>query len=467
MRRAGGAGAVLALGALLLAAPADARGLRLGVTDFPPFAGADNGAWYARAAAIRADVVRLSARWSEIAPARRAALRAPRDPADPAYRWARLDAAVQGAASQGLGILLTLESAPAWAEGSGRPPDARPGTWRPDPDAFADFVEAAARRYGGGVVDPARPGAPLPRVRDWQPWNEPNLPSHLAPQWQGQGRRAVPASPAWYRRMLNAAYARVKAVHPDNRVIAAGTAPYGDPPRAEDRMTPVRFLRGLLCVDPAVPAGARCRAWLDGVDHHPYTAGAPSRHAVMPGNVSIPDLGKLVRVLREAERAGTARPAGRKSVLTTELSWDSAPPDPYGVPEARRARWLQESFYRLWRQGVTTICWYLLRDTPPVPDFGSTYQSGLFDRAGDAKLSATAFRFPFVARSRAGFVTVWGRAPLSGEVRIERRDGTAWTLVATVGTGPDGIFHRRLPLTQGIVLRARSGAEASLPRRAA
>jgi hypothetical protein len=186
----------------------------------------------------------------------------------------------------------------------------------------------------------------------------------------------------------------------------------------------------------------------------------------MPGNVSIPDLGKLVRVLREAQRAGTALPAGRKSVLTTELSWDSAPPDPHGVPEARRARWLQESFYRLWRQGATTICWYLLRDTPPTPDFGSTYQSGLFDRAGGAKLSATAFRFPFVARSRAGRVTVWGRAPLTGEVRIERRDGVAWTPVAIVGTGRDGVFLARLSLARGILLRARSGAEVSLPGRA-
>ena len=90
-------------------------------------------------------------------------------------------------------------------------------------------MQAAARRYSGTFPDPHRPGAALPRVRYWQPWNEPNLPTFISPQWTGRRLRARPASPAWYRRMLNGAYARVKAVHADNHVVAAGTAPYGDP----------------------------------------------------------------------------------------------------------------------------------------------------------------------------------------------------------------------------------------------
>ena len=94
--------------------------------------------------------------------------------------------------------------------------------------------------------------------RYWQPWNEPNLPTYLTPQWTGSRAHTRPASPAWYRRMLNAAYARVKVVHPDNLVIAAGTAPYGDPPVVRNRMTPVSFMRELLCLRGAALRRTRC-----------------------------------------------------------------------------------------------------------------------------------------------------------------------------------------------------------------
>jgi hypothetical protein len=63
------------------------------------------------------------------------------------------------------------------------------------------------------------------------------------------------------------------------------------------------------------------------------------------------------------------------------------------VPAARQARWLEEGSNELWRQGVNVISWFLIRDQPPVPDYRSTYQSGLFGLDGAPKPAATAFRF--------------------------------------------------------------------------
>ena len=99
----------------------------------------------------------------------------PADPASPGYDWSAIDTSVRDLTGQGLQVLLNITDAPTWAEGPDPPPDAQPGTWRPDPAQFASFATAAARRYDGRFPDPLHPGAFLPRVRYWQPWNEPNL----------------------------------------------------------------------------------------------------------------------------------------------------------------------------------------------------------------------------------------------------------------------------------------------------
>jgi hypothetical protein len=431
------AGALVAFAIALAFAPAaQARGLALGVMDFSPFEGPDSAAWYGRAQAAGVQIVRLTAYWESIAPTRPAN---PRNPADPAYRWSRLDAVIRGAATAGLEPFVTAQVAPRWAEGRNRPESAFAGSWRPSPSAYGDFMEALARRYDGGAG---------PRVRYFQAWNEPNLPRYLSPQWH----RFSPQSPGWYRRLLNAAYPRVKAVHADNFVVAAGTAPYGDPPTTKNRMTPTRFLRELL----------KRRTSLDAIDHHPYATGSPTAKALWAEHVAIPDLHKLVRILRAGERRKTARPAGRKRVWVTEISWDSRPPDPNGVPERTRARWLQDSLYSLWRQGADTICWLLLRDDAPVPSYNATYQSGLYFRDGRAKLSVAAFRLPLVIHRRGARTTVWGHA--SGPVAIERRSGSTWRTIRTF-TPRAGIYSGRVSAPKGAVLRARQGDITGLARK--
>jgi hypothetical protein len=234
-------------------------------------------------------------------------------------------------------------------------------------------------------------------------------------------------------------------VHRDNFVVSGGTAPYGDTTATpEGRTPPVSFLRGVLAK----------RTNLDAISHHPYGVGSPYQRATASVDVAVADVSKLVRVLRAAERAGHVR-HGRK-VWVTEISWDSRPPDPDGVPERRQADWLQRSLEVLWRQGVSTVTWYLVGDQAPVPSYGATNQGGVFFRDGRRKLSATAFEMPFVARpASARSAVVWGRSPARGRVIVERLDGGSWHRVWSHVRGAGAVYSARVAARPGDRLRAR------------
>jgi hypothetical protein len=379
----------------------------------PVFASPDaweRALWLGRARAAGARIVRINLSWAAAAPSAPAT---PADPADPAYRWTAVDDAVRDSAERGLRVLLTLGSAPRWAEGPRRPRAARPGSWRPDPEAYGHFAEAAARRYSGAYPDPGRPGGTLPAVRAWQAWNEPNLASYLAPQWRRVGGRFVDAAAGRYRSLLRALYRGVKSVSRRNLVVTAGTAPYGDPRPGGSRIMPVRFWRDLLCLREADLRATACGppARFDVLAHHPYAVGGPRRRALNADDVAVPDMRKLARLLGPAVRQGRALPRRRKRLWVTELSWDSRPPDRFGVPTRRHARWLAEAFDALRRQDVDTVLWFQVRDQAPVPSFAATNQSGLYLRSGAPKPARRAFAResePRGAPGAAGAILQWG-----------------------------------------------------------
>lgn len=453
---------------LAVPAPASARAatLSLGFLD-GAFSGGDaeRGPWLSRAVASGADILRIDVGWdAPNSPTRPPGFDA-RNPADPVYDFTRADAAVVAATSQGLRVLASFTGAPRWAEGPGRPADADGGSWKPDPQALEDYGAALATRYSGTFADPARPGQNLPRVDAFQVWNEPNLDKYLSPQWSG-GRTFAPAH---YRRMLSAFYRGVKSVRPTALVVSAGTAPFGDPEAGGHRIMPARFVREMLClrqVGKRLRATASCPdpARFDVLAHHPYSVGAPARAALNPDDVSIPDIGKLTRLLRAAEHTGGALPRRRHRVWVTEVSYDSSPPDPQGVPAALHARYLEQAFYLLWRQGVDTITWFQIHDQLPVPSYAATLQSGVYYADGRPKLAQQAFRFPLVAeRAGRGSLRVWGRAPVAGTLRIERRAGSGgWALVRTMRASAHGTFLLRIATRRKLSLRARVAAETSL-----
>ncbi len=441
------------LGLAVAPAPADARGLRLGFLD-PVFgeAPAERDPWLARATASGTDTVRLLSGWGRIAPTRPGA---PGDPGDPAYKWESLDTQVKAAHARGLGVIISLSGAPRWATGSGLPGGADPSAWRPQAAPYGEFARALAKRYSGSYHDPQRPGAALPRVRTYLPWNEPNLTTYLAPQWTRKGGRFRPASPAIYRALLNSFARGVKSVSRRNKVVAGATAPFGDRPGGR-RIPPARFVRELL----------KRRTTFDVLSHHPYSTGGPRRPAYNRDDVSVADMSKLRRPLRAAERAKRILPRGRKQLWVTEISWDSSPPDPQGVPERRHARWLQDALYVLWRAGVSSVTWFQIRDQAPKPSFSATYQSGIYFRDGRPKLAQRAFAFPFVLdRASRRVVKVWTRAPAAGTVVFERRKGGGWRAVRRVRVRRHQVVLRRLRAGRRTELRARMGRATSLPWR--
>ena len=438
------------------------KGLSLGFMDgvYRSTDPAERALWLDRTVAVGADSVTLLASWRSIAGEEPAD---PASPADPAYEWSRLDAAVRDATARGLRVMITINQAPAWAEGPNRDPDAPNGSWKPSPPKLAQFARAIATRFSGSFPDPAVPGATLPRVSEWQVWAEPNGRTVLTPQWERAKGRLRMFSPVHYRKMLNAAYAAIKAVARSNLVIAAGTAPFGDYVRGGfgARIPPVRFWRELFCLRNR-KSRKGCPVRADVVAHNPLGAFGglgPWKHAPQNDDVLIPDMKKLAGVVRAARRHKTIRPGGRKPLWVTELLWETNPPDPSGVSPALQAQYLSDSLYLLWRQGVSEVHWVQIEDDP-----GGILQSGLYFENGEPKPSRQAFRFPFSAERRRGRTTVWGITPSPGQVQIQRQSGGGWVTIKTLRAGSSGVFTGKVP-GSGAELRAAAGGETSLSRR--
>ena len=465
--------AVLAVATLGVARPASSQAASVpgpavfttGLVDDPAFQSPSSSVrsvWLARAQQLGSTSVRIGIAWNTVAPFDLPSGFNAANPRDPHYQWASLDATIRSATAGAQTVILLVNRAPNWAEGPDRPSYVLQGAWDPSPQAFAAFAHALALRYSGHFPDPLHHGRMLPEVSYFQAWNEPNLPSYLMPQWvQGVNGSIVAESPVLYRALLNAFYTAIKHVQAHAFVLAAGTAPYGDPPGV-GRMAPIVFLDGLFCLTPALGAEACADPpHLDALDHHPYGL-APTINARLPDDVAVPDLGKIWRVLHAAERTHHVLPAGPKSLWITEIDWSTSPPAP--LTQAVQAAYLSEGFYELWSQDVSHVYWFQLRDPPGKTN--SFAGAGLYFGNGVPKLSVAAFRFPFVAlpvpRNKKS-VILWGKAPVAGTVVIQKRVGNGWRTVRTLRTTAGGIFYAVPRLSPLLQLRARIGAFASLP----
>lgn len=417
--------------------------------------------WLSNAVAAGGSLARINVEWSSIAPVHPGADFVDSDPASQGYRWDALDAAVRSASVHGLPVMFTVLNAPAWAEGPEAPSDARSGTWKPQPTRFASFGKALAQRYSGSYPDPLVPGSSLPRVGFYEVWNEPNQDYYLSPQWE-DGHLV---GPGIYRELVNAFYGAVKSVQPGAKILAGSMSPFGDPPGGT-RTPPVIFLRSMLCLQGGRLKPVHCSrpAHLDILSDHPITAGPPQESARSPLDVCTPDLGRLTRILDRAEQTQRVLPAGRKPLWATEYWYDSNPPDPNGLPLGKQARWYEQALYEIWRGGASALIIQPLRDTPPIPEFANSLQSGLYFIDGQPKPSLQAMRFPFVSQ-RVGrrTVQIWGIAPHKGSVRVQTLRGGHWlTLTSLHANGLIHPFMILLDLRHAAILRATIGTERSL-----
>jgi hypothetical protein len=406
-------------------------------------------ATFARMKKAGARVVRVTLSWAAVAPARRPARFNATDPGDPAYHWDAFDREVADAFAAGLSPLVNVNDAPSWAN---EPFDVGPGL--PDPVELGAFARAAARRYSGSYEA-------LPRIRYWQVWNEPNISLGLTPQLLS-GR---PVAADTYRVMVNRFAASIKQVHVDNLVVAGGLAPFFDRTPyvvAQDGdWGPLSFMRSLLCLSRALRPTCATRVRFDVWSTHPYTSGGPTHEAVLPDDVSLGDLGEMRAVLTAAERAGHVQSRGRVRFWVTEFSWDSNPPDPRGVPTSLLLRWVPHALYQMWRNGVSLVTWFQVRDEPLD---SSPLQSGLYYGDGSPKPYLQGFRFPLVAFPRGHGVYVWGRIPTSkrGRVVVQQRSTSRWKTLAVLRSDRAGIFRRTFATVQRGYVRARLAGTSDL-----
>lgn len=433
---------------------------------------ASGSLWVKRTASTGAKRALSTLVWSQVEPTAPAGGTNPTSPAGAQFDWAPTDALVRRLAAGGIAPVLLVSFAPGWAEGKGGPAAfENAGAWEPNPTALGQFAQALARRYSGSYPDPLHHGRHLPRVRYFQAWGEANFSYYLAPQWTKSGGGWVPTGPSLYRNMLNAFYKGVKAVHSNNTVITSGFGPYGDPAGGCTnqvsgngcRMPPAMFTRDLLCLngEQLTPEACPDPAHFDALAIDPYEVGSPTTHAVNRDDVSAPDLGKLTRPLNKALRLGRALPHGHKQLWVTEFSYDSRPPNPTAVSLATQARWLEESFYIFWRQGVDAAFWFLVRDNAGH-NYNVSYYSGVYFYNGKKKPSFEAYRFPFVVMPSGGTATVWGISPRTGTVSVEHQVGSTWTTLFTIRDSAGGVFTRSVPLGLGGNFRAQVGGETSL-----
>ncbi|MGH2840281.1 MAG: hypothetical protein ACRDKY_05585, partial [Solirubrobacteraceae bacterium] len=263
-----------------------------------------------------------------------------------------------------MGVLIMIVGAPRWSNGG------RSWTHAPRPRDFARFARAASRRYRA--------------VRHWMIWGEPSNRRNFKPfRRQPLGTRltaAQAATPRRYARLLDAAYAQLKARSRSNLVIGGNTYTTGD-------IRPRDWVRGMRLRDGRPPR-------MDEYGHNPFSLrepdldNPPSRNGV----IDFSDLRRLDRLVQR--RLG--RPRHRRiKLFLSEYTIPTDGPDlefNYFVPRTTQAKWIRSAF-RVARglPSVSGLGWIHLYDDPPDPAGRPVRRGGLLTHDGVKKPGYAAF----------------------------------------------------------------------------
>ena len=295
-----------------------------------------------RIAATGVAVTGVEVAWAEVASAKPADAR---NPDDPAYSWQRTDAVFDGLRKHGIRAIVVFSASPGWANGNlGR-------EWAPDPAAFGDFVHAFATRYR---ADPAE-------IIAYEPWNEPNNPGYLMPQWEGVGTAAEPASPTVYAELASKAR---------NAISGTGAALIG--PSTADIASSAPGVGGVSVSDFVTAlVGAKPRPHFDAVAQHlqPQAGDASTTR--------VPSLEALPKLLSLYDRLASGR-----DLFITRISYATAPG---GMTFDQQSSALQDAVAALrTERRVRLMVWGPFQDTIENP-------AGLITTAGAAKPSLGVF----------------------------------------------------------------------------
>jgi hypothetical protein len=322
---------------------------------------------------LRAQVIRVNLSWRATAPKRP---KKPSDPADPAYDWSVADRTVTLAAQNKIQVLFTIGTPPKWASGSSATNRA-PKQMRD----LQNFALAAATRYSGKFkLDPTDTTAkPLPAVKLWLAWNEPNNPVFLYPQYRRIGKRYVMQSAITYAQICTAVYNGVHSVKVSGEKVGCGaTDPHGNnqPRSRRPSVSPLAFLRAVK-----KDRLRRFDAWA----HHPYYGNPRETPTTRPRDKTSVTLGNIGDLTKELTRL-----YGRKPLWITEYGYQTKPPDrSYGVSWKAQAKYLAQAFALARRNPrIQMMIWFLIKDEPRV----AGWQSGFFSYGGTRKPSFQAFQ---------------------------------------------------------------------------
>ncbi|HWF53316.1 MAG TPA: hypothetical protein VG223_01750 [Solirubrobacteraceae bacterium] len=425
------------------------------------------------------DDVKVSVVWSLIAPDPNSRHEPNFDATDPAAypagAWARYDLIAREAAKLGMGVYFQLQGPdPAWAREAGPSQGPALGHY-PYPTDWKQFVEAVGERYNGSYVtgsgssSPSSTGQPIsvlgipltlgsstpssdpstaiPRVSNWEIWNEPNERSWLNPWYRTKGRRKLYTQPLEYRNIADEAWSALQSTgHAGDTILLGETANQGV-------LDPIPFVRDLYCVGSnnlplhggaasavGCPTAGAPSSFVaanpglfdaSGYAHHPYAFDvAPNRAYPQHYFVTLQNLSSFERLLTQIYAGYGRYPAGGVPIYLTEWGYESNPPNPFvHTSLSQQETYLNEGEYMTWQDPyVRTLAQFELVDDGPKPNttpgtraYWSTFQTGLEFSNGTHKPSYDAWEVPiWVPRARHGSnVTVWAQLRPAGHSTVQ------------------------------------------------
>jgi hypothetical protein len=369
--------------------------------------------------------LRVILEWSAVAPGADQATRPNFEPTDPAgYDWGEYEPLMAAAQERGWPVLLTISGpVPKWATAA-----KLDHLTRPSPTAFGAFVTAVGRKFGE-------------QVNTWAIWNEPNQPQFLRPQFADGGRAA---SPGIYRSLYQAGVRGLNhAGQGNDTILIAETSPRGN----RNVVAPLRFLRGMLCLDAHYKKRSTCGALdADGYAHHAYTTRqGPYFRPAQKDDVTIGVLSRLTSALDRAQKAGALKK--RLPIYLTEFGIQSTPDTQQGVSLAKQVENRAISERIAWgNQRVAAFSQYLLRDSDPTgPKQYGGFESGLRFADGKPKPSLPAFRLPLAVKRTGSKVSIWGlvrpaTAATTATITYADRGSSSFKPLRDVTTDARGYF---------------------------
>lgn len=279
------------------------------------------------------------------------------------YDWSSYDALFTELARNGIEPLVSVAGTPAgYADSLTDPPTDDPETF----DAWAEFLEAAAERYGPDgelweLLAETNPEIEPRPARTWEIWNEPNTAVFWTP---------APDVDA-YADLLKRSSRVIEKVDPEASIMVGGMFAT---PQSDGAIVSYDFLDQLY----AKPGIAEI---VDVVGLHPYS----------------PNIDGVVEQLDDT-RAAVDEAGDDASLWITEMGWSSEPigSSDQAKTAEQQANLLRKSFTKLSEQreewSLDGLVWFSWRDFEgPVGECAWCEFAGLVDTDRDTKPAWEAF----------------------------------------------------------------------------